>query len=660
MGKKALAALLACALIAIPAVSQIKSSLAPVPPVPAAEAEPASAQTAPAAATPALTATDVAAWSDGYFPAALKQGKIAGAQIVIVKDGQLLFKKGYGVADVATGAAMDPDRTLMRIGSTSKLFTWTAVMQLVEAGKIDLDADINRYLDFMITPASGRAVTMNDLMRHRGGFEEGLKDILATDPARLKTNERYLKENIRPLLFPAGAVPAYSNYGTALAGYIVERVSGEPFEAYVQRHILAPLQMRRTTFVQPLPASLAGSMSKGYRQSDQPPAKFELIATAPAGSVSATGADMANFMIAHLQAGRFGATRILQPETARLMYSPAVAPRAGFDTMAHGFFHGQRNGRLVIGHGGDTIVFHTDMNLLPDQGVGIFVSFNSRGENDSVYGVRSRLFDLFMDRYFPAPKAKDPPAIAGAAAHAQALAGHYESSRRVESGFISLFYLLQQDKITANDDGSISLASIEDERFREIAPGLWREVGGTRLLQVTDEGGRRTILDSTNPVSVMQAAPLTRNSAFNSWVAGLSLLVILATVLAWPVVAWLRRAYPIPAAVTGRPALARRLTRVAAAADLFYLGGWYMIVGPLLETNLDVYNDGMNGLVRVMQCAAIIPIVAAAIGVWNAVLVTRAGAGWGVRLRSVVVALALIGIVWIAWMGGFMNLSLNY
>ena len=414
-GKLALATLMFGALALWPALSQQAPTGVPPTPPPAASA-PASpmapVETPPA--QPQLTAADVSAWLDGYFPGVLKQGKIAGAEVVIVKDGQIIAKKGYGYADVGAKKPMDPDRTLVRIGSTSKLFTWTAVMQLVEQGKLDLNADVNRYLDFKITPPSGRAITMNDLMTHRGGFEEGLKDVLATDPKLLKTNEAYLKENQRPILFPAGTVPAYSNYGTSLAGYIVERVSGQKYDDYIEQHILAPLGMRHTSARLPLPTALVPDMSKGYMRSDQAPRPFELITTAPAGSVSATGADMANFMIAQLQGGRFGDAQILRPETAALMQRPEGAQRPGFDAMAHGYFWGRRNGQLVIGHGGDTVVFHTDMNLLPERNVGFFVSFNSRGENDSVYGARDRLFDLFMDRYFPAPTPKDPPAIATA------------------------------------------------------------------------------------------------------------------------------------------------------------------------------------------------------------------------------------------------------
>ena len=656
MFRRALIASLAVLLAAATGPQPRPAPEAPQP-VPATQSTPAPVVPA---ATPALTAADLAAWLDGYMPAALMAGKIAGAEVSVVKDGAVLVKKGYGYADVAAGRPMDADQTLMRIGSTSKLLTWTAVMQQVEAGRIDLNADVNRYLDFRIAPPGGRALTMTDLMNHRGGFEEGLKDLLATDPKLMKSTERYLKENTRPFLFAPGTAPAYSNYGVALAGYIVQRVSGEPFESYVQRHILTPLQMRHTTFVQPLPPALAGGMSKGYRESDGPPAKFELVITAPAGSVSSTAGDMANFMIAHLQDGRFGDTQILRPETARLLRQPTRAVPAGFDTLAHGFFLATRNDTPVIGHGGDTIVFHTDLNMLPQKGVGIFVSFNSRGRQDAVYGVRERLFDLFMDRYFPAPRRATPPAIASAARDAAALAGHYESSRRVETGFISLFYLIQQDQVVAHDDGTISLASIDDKRFREIAPGRWRETEGMRQLLVTQDGGRRTIVDSANPVGVLQAVPAWRDATVFQLVAALSILTLLLTVLLWPVATWLRRRDRLPPVAAGTAALARRLTRIAAVADLLYIAGWYMILAPILSTQVDAYNSQLDGKIRAMQVAALVPVAAAAIGCWNVALAVRQRLGIGVRLRAIIVALAMLGLLWIAWMGNLIGWNLNY
>lgn len=651
--KKPLIALLAMLLVA---ATQVTPPPVAPPAAPAADATPPPSVPAP---TPQLTQADVGAWLDGYLPAALKAGKIAGVQVAIVKDGAVLFEKGYGYADVAAKTPMDPRRSLMRIGSTSKLITWTAVMQLVEAGKIDLNADVNRYLDFRITPP-GRAVTINDLMQHRGGFEEGLKDLLASDPKLLKTTERYLKENTRPFLFAPGEAPAYSNYGVALAGYIVQRVSGEPFDTYVTRHITGPLGMAHTTFAQPLPPKLAPLAAKGYVTSDGPAQPYELVGTAPAGSVATTADDMTRFMLMQLGGGSYGGATILKPATIATMQRPLVPPMPGFDTMAHGFFWMMRNGTPVIGHGGDTIVFHTDLNLLPEKKVGFFVSFSSRGENDAVYGARERLFDLFMDRYFPAPPAPMQPAIASAAQDAQALAGHYESTRRVETGFISLFYLLQQDQVSAEPDGTIRVSSIEGKRFREIAPGLWRELDGSRLLKVTELGGRRAIIDSQNPVGVLQAVPFSRNSTVFQLVLGFSLLVLVLTVLVWPAGWWIRRRYQAPPVATGRAAWTRRLLRIGAIADLAYLAGWYAILAPILGQHVDAYNATLDGPIRLLQVAAIVPIAAAAVGLWNLVEIFRKGFGWTMRLRAAIVALALIGILWVAAVAHLIGWSVNY
>jgi len=344
-------------------------------------------------ATHELNAEDVAAWLDGVMSYSLKRGDIAGAVVAVVKDGKVLFQSGYGYADVERKIRMDPERVMTRIGSTSKLFTWTAVMQLVEQGKLDLHRNVDAYLDFKVSPAGGKPITLLDLMNHRGGFEEGLKDLLSFDPQHALSTEAYLKQHPRPLMFPAGSVPAYSNYGTALAGYIVQRVSGEPYESYIENHIFMPLGMRQSTFVQPLPAAFKGKVAQGYRSASLPPEPYELVITRPAGSATTTAADMTRFMLAHLQQGRFGDATLLRSDTVQLMHTPTTDALPGFSTMAHGFFHEVRNGRTFLAHGGDTIFFHSDLGLLPDEGVGIFCSFNSRGREDAVYGLRQALID---------------------------------------------------------------------------------------------------------------------------------------------------------------------------------------------------------------------------------------------------------------------------
>ena len=311
--------------------------VAPTPPVAAAQAGASQPETAHA-----LDSTDVNDWLDGYMPLALTEGDIAGAVVVVVKDGQVLTARGFGVSDVATQAPVVPDKTLFRAGSVSKLFTWTAVMQQVEAGKIDLDADVNRYLDFTIPARDGKPVTMRNLMTHAAGFEEHAKHLLVADASDMTPLRDYLVSWVPDRIFPPGEVPAYSNYGASLAGYIVQRVSGEELASYIEHHILTPLGMTHASFRQPLPAALLPDMSHGYLTASEPAKPFEFVEPWPAGSLSVTGTDMARFMMAHLNDGTLDTATILKPETAELMHRTALAATPPLPGMALGFYHEDR------------------------------------------------------------------------------------------------------------------------------------------------------------------------------------------------------------------------------------------------------------------------------------------------------------------------------
>ncbi len=614
-----------------------------------------------------LTAGDVEAWLDGLVNYGIESGDIAGGVIAVVKDGKVLFQSGYGYADVAGRVPMDPERVLTRIGSTSKLFTWTAVMQLVEQGKLDLDRNVDDYLDFKVSPPSGKPITLLDLMNHCGGFEEGLKDLLSLDPSGLQSTETYLKQHPRPLLFAPGTVPAYSNYGTALAGYIVQRVSGEPFERYIERHIFLPLGMRHSSFDQPLPDRFKDSVSRGYRVASQPAQPYELVVTRPAGSVTSSAADMARFMIAHLQQGRLDGYEMLHSETEKLMQSPSRAAPPGFGTMAHGFFYDVRNGRTVIGHGGDTVFFHTELDLLPAEGAGIFYSFNSRGRENAVYGLRKALLDQFMDRYFPGP-ADSPetstaahPSSATAAAEALSIVGRYESSRRVEHGFLSIFYLFQQTVIGADADGTISAPKAfapDEAQLREVSPGVWREIGGSRELALRNVNGVKTVLDSEDPTSVLQAVPMRRSALLNWTILLVSLLVLSVAVLAWPAGGLIRRHYGRPSSPQVRRF--RRFLRICALFDLLWLGCWIFVLLPVLNVQLDFYSTRLDPVVRTLQVGGVIVLAAAVIGAWSFGRLYRLEASWPARIGNAATAAALAGIVWIGFMGGLIGFNLNY
>jgi CubicO group peptidase (beta-lactamase class C family) len=628
-----------------------------------ASAAPAAPAASESSAHP-LDRADLESWLDGMVPYALKAGDMAGAVVVVVKDGTVLLQKGYGYADVSKKLRMDPEQTMVRIGSTSKLFTWTAVMQLVEQGKLDLDRNINDYLDFTIPNDFGKPVTLRDLMNHRGGFEEGLKDILWTNPQGVPSTEAYLKDHRRPMLFAPGEVPAYSNYGAALAGYIVERISKEPYERYIERHILVPLGMTHTSFDQPLPERFAAAVSKGYRTASAAPGPYELIVTRSAGSGTTTVADMSRFMLAHLQDGHVGDAEILHADTAKRMHSPSEQAPPGFATMAHGFFRESHNGRTVIGHGGDTIYFHNEFELLPAEGVGIDFTFNSRGRAEAVYLAREALLDGFMDRYFPESAAPvDPPALPTALADAQIIAGRYESSRRIEHGFLSLFYVLQQTAIAANADGTISVPgdfSPEPLSYREIGPQLWRTVGGTRQLMLQTVSGVKTVVDGGEPTSVLQAVPLKRSSVLNLTVLTLACLILIWTLLAWLLSPWIRPLKNIPEDLAPQVRRLRLLLRAAAAFDVVYLVCWFMILRPTLNLELDFYSSSLDPIVGTLEVAGLLAIAAAALGIWSAWRLSRLNIPRKLPIWGFVTAAGLLGVVWIGFIGGLIRFSLNY
>src|SRR5580765_4403434 len=236
----------------------------PKPALPKPEAKAAAVPTTPSTSHE-MTQEDVGAFLDGILPQQLAREDIAGAVVSVVKDGKVLFARGYGYADVEKKTPVSPKTTMFRPGSISKLFTWTAVMQLVEQGKLDLDRNVNDYLDFKLPDRSDGPITLRNIMTHTAGFEEQVKSLITEDPKALVPLQQYVKTSTPTRIFKAGSTPAYSNYATALAGYLVEHVSGQTFDDYLDANIFKPLGMTHATFRQPLPEALAPDMSKGYQ-----------------------------------------------------------------------------------------------------------------------------------------------------------------------------------------------------------------------------------------------------------------------------------------------------------------------------------------------------------------------------------------------------------
>jgi CubicO group peptidase (beta-lactamase class C family) len=649
--------------LAIPAAAQSPAQLQSARPTSAVLPTQVPAKAASPVAAPELTRADVDAWLDGFMPYALKAGGIPGAVVVVVKDGHPLTLRGFGVSDLKTAKPVDPNATLFRPGSVSKLFTWTAVMQQVQAGKLDLDKDVNAYLDFKIPPRDGKPVTLRNIMTHTPGFAETAKYLIYTDNRAPAPLGKVLSRSIPERIYAPGAMPAYSNYGASLAGYIVERVSGEPFNAYVQRHILSPLAMTRSTFEQPLPANLAPLMSKGYQYGSDKPEGYEIIPMSPAGALASTGADMGKFMIAHLANGG----PLLDPATARLMHSSANHPYKALPGMALGFYHEDRNGLNIVGHGGDTNFFHSDLHLFLDKNVGLYISMNSTGKNAAAHPLRQQLFEEFADRYFPAPK-QTPPTAATAMEHGQAISGHYVSSRASGFSFLRLVGLLGEASVSVDKDGYLTVSAITDAstapiKWREVGPWLWQEVNGRDYLEAIPDGHGGVKMFSITPYAPIiefLPAPASLNAGWILPVAGIALLIVLIAAIGWPVVALVRRRYKVAQPLGGRPLLLHRVTRGTAWLFILLAAGWLAVLNAV-NSDLTSLNGALDTPMRLLQLVLLLAIIGTAVAIWNAYSVATApGRHRIATIWAVLIALAAAFLVWLCLNGGLLTASLDY
>ena len=623
-----------------------------------------------------LTAADAAAFLDGMLPSAMAIGDIAGATVAIVKDDALLLTRGYGLADVEKRVPVSAEQTLFRPASISKLFTWTAVMQQVEAGKLDLDHDINEYLDFKIEGYGGQPIKLRHLMTHTAGFEESLLDLLVEDLSKVKPLDQALKDGIPARIYPPGTVPAYSNYGASLAGYIAARAVGMQFEQYIEEHIFKPLKMEHSTFRQPVPDGLREHLSNSYATaSSQKPVPFEFGSDAPAGALSATAPDMAQFMMAHLNGGLLpggdDANRILKPETTELMHSVANRPAPGVDAMAHGFYEQSRNGVHAIAHGGDLTAFHSELVLIPSAKVGLFVSFNSSGKANSVYKLRTALYEAFMDRYFPRQSPlQDPPAPADLKAHAAAVAGAYEASRRAEKNLFSFFYMFGQSAATANEDGTIQVGGLtglndEEKKFREVEPWLWREVGSEMRLAAThDEQGKVVSLvpDGYGPIIVFQRPPAWRDTRWlQPAVVVAGSVIVLALLIR--VIAPLRRRFARSAATAPATVVDPNRGR-SLVAILLCFAFIALAVSVLLmfsSASFWVISSDARWFVRLLQLSALAAVIGAVISVIAAVDTWRAPARkLSLSIGRTVLAASCLVWAYVALAFHFLAIRLQY
>lgn len=428
---------------------------------------------------------------DGLVGYATEEHHLPGVVVSVVRGDSLVLAKGWGKARLQPDVPVDPGRTLFRVGSVSKTFTFTGVMQQVEAGRLRLDEDVSTYLDGVEVGGADRygPLTMTHLMTHTPGFEatiigHGYAASLEDDHSLTGYVARFQPARVRP----PGELASYSNYGSSLAGKVLQDVSGEDFAGYMERHVLGPLGMARSSFRDwpgeaaegYLDPELAADRAVAYRWSGgryRPYGRlFMHRGRYPAGSLSATATDIARFMRAHLNGGAVEGSRILEPESTADMHRVLFRNAEGVMGNAHGFWSGRMAGYRTLEHGGYVLGFPSTMVLVPELDLGIFVSTNG----DDGRGLVTRLPRAVVQSFFP-DRSDLPEPDSGLVERAAVYEGSYLATRR---GYTTLDKLVAMQtniaRVSVTGSGHLVVTGLgdarryvpaDDHRFVEVATG---------------------------------------------------------------------------------------------------------------------------------------------------------------------------------------------
>jgi CubicO group peptidase (beta-lactamase class C family) len=518
-------------------------------------------------------------------------------------------------------------------------------MQLVEQGKLDLDADVNSYLTQFKIPATYPApITLRHALTHTVGLEDGgVGYLMARSPQQIVPLARSLSEHqparVRPVgTSGEGLSSSYSNWATSLAVLIVANVSGVSFEDYVEANILRPLGMDSSTFKEPLPEALEKRMSVGYtfEAGAFKPQGYEFIANfGPAGALAATATDMARFMIAHLQQGAIGDARILKPETVRAMHERVYSPHPAVGGSGLGFYETYANGRRIIGHGGDTNYFHSELGLLEQEGIGFFASVNSGGKAALVprHFVRA-----FMDHYFPAklPEVKPPADFATRAAR---YAGRYRALRHSYTRFEKVFALAGGTAVAPTADNKLVIPGLLGDvaQYVEVAPAVFREVGGDRTIAFIEKDGQVVGMVGQFAFIPFYKLRWYEGSPFQFTLLGLSLLLFLIALVS-ALRNWKRdKAGPTPAR------WARRNLGLLGALNLVFVVAFVSIFAAGLSELVFAPPKGLYAVLTlpIVGLALTVVAVTLVVRVWREKYWTR----WS-RLLHTAGVVAAVAFVW--------------
>jgi CubicO group peptidase (beta-lactamase class C family) len=528
---------------------------------------------------------ELEAFVDNFFNEEMSKTHVPGAVISVVKDGKLFFAKGYGYANLEKKIPVEADKTLFRVASLSKLFTATAAMQLYERGQLDLDADVNKYLDFELENPYSETVTAARMMMHTDGTTVRRIGLAARTEAEMELLGDYLADHMPPIVSRPGELYSYSSHSTALLGYVVEKISGTPFAEYIDKNILQPLEMRRSTFLQPPPPALADNLAVGYQHQSGnfKPVPFLYLNIAPAAAMSTTATDMTNFMIAHLLRGRYENSRILEENTVRLMHKTHFAHHPKLPGTGYSFRERLENNIRMIGHLGSLRGYSSSLTLMPDQNIGIFIASNSFS------GIHGKLLSQLLDHYFPVP---DKPAplkpLALTNEQLDRFTGTYRDVEYPHATFLKPSAVFKHINIKKGDNGTLViqtpglffLNNPQNIKLIPVGPQLFQRANDDALTAfggaIEDEGSN-LIKFAFNPlwpkIGAYERVPWYETAWVQLGLLGFCVLIFLSAFFIWPIRPLIRRLRGKPFQIERHYSRAWLLAGLVSTLNLVFIVG---------------------------------------------------------------------------------------
>ncbi|WP_046468358.1 serine hydrolase domain-containing protein [Allosalinactinospora lopnorensis] len=592
-----------------------------------------------------LDTESVTAFFDRRTPELLEEKQVPGTVVSVVADGRPLMAQGYGYADLEERKPAAPEESAFLTASLTKTVTATAILQLVDAGDVDLHTDVNDYLPDDTALADthpGQPVTLHHLLTHSAGLDDPAWGIGTDDPAEVLSLREYVRETPAKRLHPPGRFTAYTNYGYALVGLVVEEVSGQPYEKYVHEHILDPLGMAGSGVLQPSEALERGSARQYHRvDGEDRRARTDYGLNAPPmGGMYATAADFGRFMLAHLNDGELDGQRILSQDSATAMRERQFSAASGMPGSGYGMWELTVAGRTVLAHGGDNNGAHAIFALVPEENVGVFVATNGDGDPpDPAEDVPTLLLEEFFAEFLPSQA--DPASSSAEAADVpeRDYSGTYRTTWASRSGPESLFSLLDHVTVRQSGDGTLAISGAgAGQHWLPVEPGVFAaEDGSDRVTFIEDDGTVTGLGFDSNVTQNYQRVAWHAHPATHLGVVAAGLL-LMVSMLGWSATALVRR---LRGQRSRRCRAASGARLLAGATGLVCLGFTGMMV------SLAGREDVLNVLIGVRSPLLVAPLTVAAalaLGVLACAALAWRHAWWGLAGR-VHYSLVTVGLV---------------